>query len=113
MLTTKEKRILLYIIEYCKRIENKVVHATRDSLDEDRDITEIICFDIMQIGELAKGLSDDFILKYDLVPWKNIKGMRNKIVRGYGTIDLDQVWEAASKDIKQLREYCEEILQDN
>ena len=113
MLTVKEKGILLYIIDYCKRIEGKIVGATRESFDEDIDITEIVCFNILQIGELAKRLNDEFITKYNGVPWKNIKGMRDKVAHEYGTIDLDQVWNAATNDIKPLREYCEKILNEN
>ena len=113
MLTVKEKGILLYIIDYCKRIETKIVGATRETFDDDIDITEIVCFNILQIGELAKRLNDDFITKYNGVPWKNIKGMRDKVAHEYGTIDLDQVWNAATNDIKPLREYCEKIINEN
>ena len=113
MLTIKEKGLLLYIIDYCKRIEGKVAISTRKTLDEDIDTTEIICFNILQIGELAKGLSDSFITKYNKIPWKSIKGMRDKVAHGYGTIDLDIVWNAASKEIRPLKEYCEQILKEN
>ena len=113
MLTVKEKGILLYIIDYCKRIEGKTVGATRETFDDNIDITEIVCFNILQIGELAKRLNDDFILKYNEVPWKNIKGMRDKVAHEYGTIDLDQVWNAATNDIRPLREYCEKIINEN
>ena len=113
MLTLKERGILIYIIDHCKRIEEKSNNSTRQTLDDNKDITEIICFNILQIGELAKGLSDEFIAKYNEVPWKSIKGMRDKVAHGYGTINLDQVWEAAINDMKPLREYCEQILKDN
>ena len=110
MLTAKEKGLLLYIIDHCKRIEEKTENATSESLYLDLDTTEIICFNLLQIGELAKNLSNDFINKYNEVPWKSIKGMRDKIAHGYGTIDLDQVWETATNDIKALKEYCERII---
>ena len=113
MLNVKEKGILLYIIDYCKRIEKKVTGITRQSFDENLDISEIVCFNILQIGELAKKLSVDFIEQYNGVSWKNIKGMRDKVAHEYGTIDYDQVWNAATKDIKVLREYCEKILSSN
>ena len=113
MLTTKEKVLLLYIIDYCKSIEEKTENATSESLYLDLDTTEIICFNLLQIGELAKNLSNDFINDYNEVPWKSIKGMRDKVAHEYGTIDLDQVWNAATNDIKSLREYCEQIVNDN
>lgn len=113
MLTVREKGILLYIIDYCKRIEEKVIGITKQSFDENLDVCEIVCFNILQIGELAKKLSVDFITKYNEVPWKNIKGMRDKVAHDYGTIDYEQVWNAATSDIKALREYCEKILNNN
>lgn len=113
MLTVKENSVMLYIIEHCKRIEKKVVGASRETLDNDKDIEEIICFNILQIGELAKNLSAEFIKQYPAVPWNDIKGMRDVVAHGYGTIDLNRVWLTASQEIKPLREYCEQILLDN
>ena len=113
MLSEKEKGLMLCIIEHCKRIEGKIVGATRETLDNNKDIEEIICFNILQIGELAKNLSSDFIKKYQMVPWSSIKGMRDIVAHGYGTIDLDRVWQTAFEDIKPLREYCEQIINEN
>lgn len=110
MLNAKEKGILVYIIEHCKRVEEKINGETREILDNNKDVEEVICFNILQIGELAKKLSDGFIIRYNKVPWKSIKGMRDKVAHGYDTIDRDQIWKAASEDIVPLREYCEEII---
>ena len=113
MLSTKEKGILIYIIEHCKRVEEKTTGATREILDTNKDVEEIVCFNILQIGELVKKLSDEFIVKYNKVQWKSIKGMRDRVAHGYDTLDRDQIWKAASKDIVPLREYCEEIIESN
>lgn len=78
--------------------------------NNDIDLREVVCFNIFQIGELAKGLSSEFIKKYDKIPWKQIKGMRDRIGHGYGTIDVEIVFNTAKTDIKELNEYCKEIL---
>ncbi len=104
---------MFYIIEHCKRIEEKVAGATRETLDSNKDIEEIVCFNILQIGELAKNLTADFISNHTMVPWNKIKGMRDVVAHGYGTIDLNRVWQTATEDIKPLREYCEQIIEDN
>lgn len=41
---------------------------------------------------------------------EDIKGMRDWVAHGYGTIDWSDVWNTATKDIAPLRLYCEEIL---
>ena len=113
MLTIKEQGLLIYIIEHCKRIEEKTINATRETLDENKDIEEIVCFNILQIGELAKGFGISFLTKHNGAPWKTIKGMRDVVAHGYGTINLDKVWKVVSEEIKPLREYCESILESD
>ena len=45
------------------------------------------------------------------MPWDKIKGMRDVVAHGYGTINLDKVWVVVSSEIKSLREYCEAIIE--
>ena len=113
MLTIKEKCLLLYIIKHCKRIEAKIKGITKETFIDDEDIKEIVSFNIFQIGELAKNFSPEFLSTYNKVPWKLIKGMRDVVGHGYGTIDIERVWETASNDIKTLRSYCESIIKEN
>ncbi len=110
MLSVKEKGILLAIIKHCNKINEKMNGLTREQFDEDEDVLEIICFNILQIGELAKNLEADFINKYNAVPWKEIKGMRDKVAHGYDKIDKDRVWNTALYDINSLLDYCKSII---
>lgn len=113
MLGIKDKRIVELIIKHCLNIEEDVLNVAEDCFNNDRKTQNSICFDILQIGELAKSLSDEFIVNYSSMPWKDIKGMRDWVVHGYQTIKMSRVWRTAVEDIKPLREYCEEILRDN
>ena len=67
----------------------------------------------MQIGELAKNFDKTFISKYSDVPWRQIKGMRDKVAHGYGSIDKDRVWKTTINDIDPLLDYCQKILSEN
>ena len=113
MLNNREKGLLLGIIKHCEKINEKMVNLTREEFDINEDILQIICFNIMQIGELAKNFDNTFINKYSDVPWRQIKGMRDKVAHGYGTIDKERVWNTALYDINPLLNYCNKILKDN
>ena len=113
MLNTKDKRIIQLIIEHCLTIEGVVSNLSKEQFENNVILRNSVCFDILQIGELAKGLSDEFISKYNQVPWKDIKGMRDWVAHGYGTMEIDDIWKTAIQDILPLREYCESILQEN
>lgn len=113
MLTVKEVGILNAIIKHCKKINEKINGVTQEEFENDEDIVQIICFNILQIGELAKNLETSFIEKYSGVPWKHIKGMRDKVAHGYGTINIDLVWDTAINNIYPLYIYCMSILENN
>ena len=113
MLTVKERGTLLYIIEHCKRIEQKITGISLEDFLNNDDLKEIISFNILQIGELVKNLSYDFIKQYSKMPWKDIKGMRDWVAHGYNIINLEEIWATATQDISPLKEYCEEILKED
>ena len=113
MLTTKEKGLLLNIIKHCETINRKINNLEKSKFDEDEDICQIICFNILQIGELIKNFDQSFLEKYDGVPWRLIKGMRDKVAHGYGSIDMDRVWFTAHDDINPLLAYCHKILDED
>lgn len=72
---------------------------------------EATVFNLMQIGELAKtSLSDDTKEQITSIPWRQIYGMRNRIVHGYDGVNLLIVWETVSEDIPQLNRELAKIL---
>ena len=113
MLTVREKGLLLGIIKHCNMINKKMVGLERKDLDTNEDVLQIICFNILQIGELAKNFEPGFIEKYNQVPWRQIKKMRDKVAHGYGSINKDIVWDTASRDINPLLDYCHKIIDED
>ena len=113
MLTTKETGLLLNIIKHCKKIIEKTNNLTKDQFENNEDVFQIVCFNILQIGELAKHFEPNFITTYNGVPWKKIKGMRDKVAHGYGTIKVERVWKIIILHITPLLNYCQTILKEN
>ena len=113
MLKTKEKGILISIVSHCQRIIENINQMDEQTFFEDSNTKDIVCFNILQIGELVKHFDDLFIEEYKAQPWKSIKGMRDRIAHGYGTIVWEKVWQVATNQIVPLKEYCEKILKEN
>ena len=104
MLGVKDKGILLQVIKRCNRVIEKVSNISVTDFSLNDDIKEVVCFNLFQIGELANGLSVEFIKEYNKIR-KQIVGMRNRIVHGYDTINLEIVWNTANESIPELKEY--------
>ena len=113
MLKTREKGILETIIKHCNSVERLSKGLTREAFDKNEDIRNLLCFHLEQIGEAAKHLSEEFVLKYSSVPWKKICGTRDRIAHGYDFIDDNKVWDTVTNDIIPLHENCSKILEEN
>ncbi len=46
------------------------------------------------------------------VPWRFMRGMRNRMAHGYFDIDLDVVWETAQKWLPQLLKQLSAVRRD-
>ena len=107
---------LAHILAYCEkiRIAAKIFQGNHETFLADENYqTRDVCFYILQIGELARGLSDPFKALHSEIPWKQIRGMRNVVVHKYGDIDLDTLWDVLMNDIPRLYEACMTIHETN
>lgn len=108
----KELRTINKIIEYTNNIINytKNIKSVKE-FSKNTMLVEAICFDLLQIGELAKdGLLVSTKEKINKIPWHQINGLRNRIVHGYSSIELDIVYETAVIDIPILKKRITKIL---
>jgi uncharacterized protein with HEPN domain len=65
---------------------------------------------LLVLGEAVKRLSGDFRDAHPEVPWRLIAGMRDKLIHHYDSVDLDEVWRVAERDIPYLAEQIVPLL---
>jgi uncharacterized protein with HEPN domain len=73
----------------------------------DKRTQQAVILNIVVMGEAATKLVRDYpalIEQYPQVPWKSIKGMRNRIAHGYFDINLDIVWDTVRDALPALIE---------
>lgn len=71
----------------------------------DKRTQQAVILNIVILGEVATRLLKDypdFVQRYPQVPWRSMKGMRNRIAHGYFDIDLDIVWETVKSALPAL-----------
>lgn len=109
-MTSKDKDVLQHIIKYCVRINEDIERFGNkfEKFETDMAFRDSVSMNILQIGELSKGLSEEFkeSTKQE-VNWRQIYGMRNHFAHGYGNMDVSIIWEVAASDIPVLLAFCE------
>ena len=111
MKNEKDQIVLLKIIERIGRTIAYCVDQSYDDFELNTMLQEACVFNILQIGELAKrGLSEVLILENPDIPWKQIYGLRNRIVHGYEGVRLNIVWDTISCDFPALLTQLQAII---
>lgn len=87
---------------------------SRKDFLEDKKTQQAVILNIAIIGEAATQLvteCPDFALLHPETPWKQMRGMRNRIAHGYFEINLDIVWDTAQEALPVLSRQLASITQ--
>lgn len=62
------------------------------------------------IGEATKRLSPEFRGNHPNVPWKDMAGLRDRLIHAYDDLDLDRIWDAATQRLVAILPYLISLL---
>ena len=64
------------------------------------------------IGEAVKNIPGNVRKNYPEIPWKDMAGMRNKVIHEYFGVKLNIVWRTVKEEIPPLKPLFEKILKE-
>jgi uncharacterized protein with HEPN domain len=102
------------ILDMLEAIENIERHAGkgREAFERDELIQTWIVHHLEIIGEAASKLGAGFRAAHSEVPWSEIVAMRNVIAHEYFGIDLDEIWQVVERDLPELKQKLNEIVEE-
>ena len=108
----KVKLFLYDMIENMKMAEDLTSGIEYQTFiaDKTRHYAVLRCIEI--IGEASKHITDEIRSANPLIPWKEMAGMRDKLIHDYFGVNLRTVWDTVKKDIPDLKPKFEQIYRD-
>jgi uncharacterized protein with HEPN domain len=63
---------------------------------------DAVMMQLIQVAEDAKRVSDETLVEIPAVPWRQVKGIREKIVHDYEAVDVELVKDVVENALPQL-----------
>ena len=112
---TSMRNVQLYLKDINTSIENIqsfIGNMTFEEFKNDDKTSSAVLRKLEIIGEAAKGVSDEIRNKYPEVPWKEMSGMRDRLIHSYFATDYQLVWTTIKERIIQIKPHIEKALSD-
>jgi uncharacterized protein with HEPN domain len=110
MTTNRDLESLIDIDYYGRSTLSFVSRMTQAEFAEDQKTIAAVMYAIAIMGEATKRLSDEFREEHPQLPWREIAGLRDRLVHDYKNIDLDILWDVVSVEIPALLTNLESLL---
>ncbi|GAG07835.1 unnamed protein product [marine sediment metagenome] len=94
-----------FLIDSSKGLEYEV-------LIKDETLKRAFVRSLEVIGEATKNISSEFRQKHPDIEWRELTGLRDKLVHRYFGVKWEIVWDVVKSKIPQLKERIEGVLEE-
>jgi len=112
---TEKRNYLVYledILEAIKKGTEFISDISFEKFEEDEKTQYALIRAIEIIGEASKKIPNEIKAEYSEIPWREISGMRDKLIHDYIGVNTEVIWKTAIEDFPTLRIYLEKMIVD-
>jgi uncharacterized protein with HEPN domain len=106
----RDEIVLLDISKAARLVLEFIGGMEKEDFLSDIKTQSSVLYQLMVMGEAVKRLSMEFRSGHPAIPWTLIAGMRDHLIHAYDAVDWEEVWNTASKDVRELLEKIEPML---
>ena len=100
------------MLEAARLIRSYVVNVTFDEFWHNSEKRDAVALRISVLGESAHKIDKTTETIFSAIPFKSIRGMRNRIAHDYGAVDFNIVWAVTQQEIDPLIAALETYFKD-
>lgn len=106
-------QFLRHIADECNYLLSISENLTKDSFLDDETLKRAVVRSLEIIGEATKKIPADFKVKWGSIKWKNMAGMRDRLIHDYMGVNYSIVWDVLKNKIPELTQQIHEVLDEN
>ena len=109
------RNVSLYIkdiLDSMETAERFLENMTYDEFSGDLKTSYAVVRCIEIIGEAAKNVPRHIRHKYPAIPWKEMAGMRDKVIHFYFGVNPERVWLVVKEHIPQIKPLIKKALRE-
>jgi uncharacterized protein with HEPN domain len=88
------------------------IELSKDNFLEDETLKRAVVRSLEIIGEATKKIPADFKVKWSSIQWKNMAGMRDRLIHDYIGVNYSIVWDVLINKIPALNAQIQEVLSE-
>lgn len=108
-------------IEYLRHIRDECAYIlsisspqlNKESFLADETLKRAVVRSLEIIGEATKKIPADYKLRWSAIKWKNMAGMRDRLVHDYMGVNYSIVWDVMKNKIPELFEHISDVIDRN
>lgn len=85
-------------------IEEYIGDMAEGDFLQSKVVQQAVIRELEIIGEATKNLSPEYTSFHMYIPWKDLAGMRDKLIHHYFGVDLLEVWKTVKDDLPEIKE---------
>jgi len=105
-------------LEYLKHIRDESSYIlsvinndiTKDDFLQNETLKRAVVRSLEIIGEASKKIPADFKIKWNSIKWKDMAGMRDRLIHDYMGINYSIVWDVVKNKIPELNDKISEVI---